>query len=164
MYITGLDPDAVVDSLDTPAFKLGQLGADDNGNIYQYLQADEAITASDVVVIANDGGASQLDATSGAAGTGTGKRIAVAPASPSQSIGSGDFFWGCVFAMSYPMGGVDSCAHNVELYATATGGKVDDVFDGDVVARGIAFHTTLSGVTVEDAVINFPYVVNTIDS
>ena len=164
MYVLGIDPDKVIDSLEVPEFTLGQLGADHLGRVFIYLEADEAIAASDVVIIHADCGSEKLDATSGAAGTGTGKKLAVAPESPSQTIAAGDFYWGCVYAVSYETGGVDSCAAHVETYATATPGKIDDVFDGDIAVRGIVFHTALSGVTVEGASINFPYVVNTIDS
>lgn len=164
MYILGLDPNQVWDSLVAPGFKVGQLGTDDDGNIFTFLKATEAIAASDVVIIHEDGTASQLDTTTAAAGTGTGKPAAVAPPAPSQAIAANDYFWGCVRSLNYETGGVDSAAAHVELFATATGGKLDDVFDGDQSVRGITFHTALSGVTVEGAIINWPMVVNTIDS
>jgi hypothetical protein len=164
MYISGLDPNLVRDSLRGPEFGLGQRGVDHLGREFIYLEADEAIVASDVVIIHADGGSEPLETTEGAAGTGTGKPLAVAPASPSQTIGAGDFYWGCRFALDYETGGVDSAAAFVELYATSTGGKVDDVFDGDQCVRGIVFHTALSGVTVEGAMINYPVLVNSADS
>jgi hypothetical protein len=164
MYVAGIDPNQVWDSLDASGFGLGQRGADHLGNEFIFLVADEAITASAVLIIQTDGGVEMLDTTSGAAGTGTGKPLAVAPAAPSQTIASGDFFWGCVRSLSYVTKGIDSAAAFVELYATTTPGAVDDVFDGDQCVRGIVFVTTLSGVTVEEAMITYPTLVNSIDS
>lgn len=154
----GLDPAQV----DTSAmFALGTRGSDDGVNEYIYLEADEAIAVSGVVIIHADFGSENLDATSGAAATGTGKKLAVAPAA---GVASGSFYWGCVCSNAFTTKGIDSCAAFVELYATSTPGALDDVFDGDVCARGIVFNVTLSGVTVQSAMINYPVVVNSIDS
>lgn len=165
MYILGIDPSQVWDSTVDPDFKLGQLGMDHRGTVWMFLEADEAIDPMDVVVVQNDGGALQLTATTGAAGTGGGMQLAVVAETQSQAIAAGDHFWGCVFAPAVAgvkANAVASVDDFVELYASGTDGHLTDVFDGDVAVRGIV---STEGDDVEPVcAITWPTVVNTIDS
>lgn len=165
MYIAGFNPTRVDDSLVGKQFGLGTLAAHDDGTIWMYLEADEAIDPMDVVVIQSDGGALQLTATTGAAATGGGMQCAVVAEVPSQAIAAGDFFWGCVFAPAVAgvkFNAVASVDDFVELYASATDGHLTDVFDGDVAIRGIV---STEGDDVEPVgAITWPRVTNTVDS
>lgn len=168
MYILGIDPNEVKDSLSVPAHKLGSLGCDHAGNVYVYLEADGTIDENDAVIIHEDYGTAAITTTLAAAGTGQGKRVAVAPGSSrSQAIATGDFYWGQVCGVS--SSGVNVAASTVkftQLYTSATAGTLDDTFVSAGKVLGIATTTTATGTgaQAEVCVLNWPFLASDVDT
>lgn len=169
MYILGIDPDEVVDSTGVPAHRLGSLGVDHQGQIFQYCEADGAIDASDAVIIHSDGGAEAITTTLAAAGTGQGKQVGVAPGSNrSQAIAAGDFFWAMRHSIgvgSRDVNVIGATAKYTQLYTSATPGHLDDAFVSAGKVMGLVI-TTLAGSAnqAEVAVCNWPFIASDIDT
>jgi hypothetical protein len=165
MYVMGIDPDKVTDSLDPPQFALGQLGCDHLGCIYQYQQAGGAIDAKDFVVFEETGTqaltTSLADAANGAA-------IGLAPASPSQAIADNDFAWFCIYApVSAGKTGnfVGGTVKDVALYASGTAGHLDDAFDLSCKVLGVWLTTTAGSAAQAEVVsLTFPHLTSDIDT
>lgn len=137
MFITGADFDRV----DTvKQFRLGTVAFDQLGCGYIYLEADSAIAAGYTVIIHADGGCDEVGSTNGANGTGVGKQVAVAP---EQTIASGSFFWGCVYAPAVAGKraylAADALAHTrlKPLGDTTSAGILDDDEDAAMYIHGI---------------------------
>jgi hypothetical protein len=175
MYILGIDPNRVYDSLEVPGANLGQLGCDHSGNIFVFLKAATTVNSNDCVIIHEDGTASAVTTTLAAAATGQGKMLAVGPsASKSQAIAQNDYFWGLRYSIgrNHP---VDSTALAVnvkgatakftQLYTCATAGHLDDAFVAGGQVVGLVT-TTLAGTAdqAEVAYCNWPVVVHQVDT
>lgn len=148
-------------------FNLGAEVTDKNGNVYRYVQADEAITA-----VANNPLALGIDANnqavilSGTIAAG-GSRIGWAP-SVTPVIADTNFFWARMrgkFPIRVATGGV---AANVSLGIIATGGRLTaaptTVSSGNAVIAGVVLATAATntasastGNTVRDAIVTYPY-------
>lgn len=147
-------------------FNLGAEVEAPNGNVYRYVQADEAITT-----IANNPLCLCLDANNQAViASGTlaagGYRIGWAP-SVTQVISDTNFFWARIrgkFPVRVATGGV---AANVSLGLITTGGRLiaapTTVSSGNAVIQGVVLATAATntasastGNTVRDAIVTFP--------
>lgn len=165
MYLQGIDPDKVTDSLDPPEFALGTMGVDHLGCIYQYQQAGGAIDASDFVVFEETGPQALTTTLADAA---NGAALGLAPASPSQAIANDDFAWFCVYA-PVSAGKVGNfkggTVKDVALYASSTAGHLDDAFDLSAKVLGVWLTTTAGSADQTEVVsLTFPHLTSDIDT
>jgi hypothetical protein len=156
----GVDP-SVTDPAGPEGHRLGEILERWDNTVWEYFQAAGTIAAFDVVIAHDDHSATAITTTLAAAGTGQGKRCAVAHHSPSAPITFGKYFWGCIFAPAHGQQKVNvliSCVKYTNLYTTATAGKLDDA--PTTLVRGMALVATEPGVGTAaiGAVINSPYV------
>lgn len=90
---------------------------------YMYVEANEALTAGNAVLVHEDYGAEQIDATSAAPGTGQGMPAGLVVA----TIASGGFGWIQIYGPGdVSLNVATSCAAHTMLHATATPGRLDD--------------------------------------
>lgn len=157
MYITGIDP--TVSGTDA-LHALGSLGIDAQGRVWIYIKADEALSDEDAVLIASDFGASQVDTTSTAPGTGAGKPVGVLV----TSIASGSYGWACVYGTGADITlnvGTGAAAYT-RLNSTGTGGRLDDdAMAGSEVIEGIVTVAAESGNSAQ-AHLTWPVVGRTL--
>ena len=173
MYIMGIDPTTGQTSAQGPAFRVGSLGAvveapslytapmSSSGStagtfegpkVFVYVSAGAGITAGQALIVSHDGEAVPATATLGAAGTGTGKRVAVATC----DIDSGGYGWVQVYGNA-DVNAVASTALHTKLSLSATAGSVDDLATtGSIVVDGM-YLDALSG-TSGHAFLNWPVV------
>lgn len=119
----GLDTSKVLTSTDVPAFKLGTIFRREDDREYMYVEGNEALVAGNAVLIHEDFGAEQVDATSAAPGAGQGLRVALAVV----AIESGGFGWVQISGVGdVSLNVATSCAAHTMLHATATAGRLDD--------------------------------------
>lgn len=159
----GVQADTVDDSLDGNSYRLGLRRERWDGSVWQRLEADGTIAASDAVIVHADQGAAAITTTLAADSAGVGKQVAVAPPTPSQSIAVGDFFWGCVFAPAnagVPVNVLTSANAGRLLNTTATAGNLDDTLLIATTVPGINITTDEpgSGAAAIAANINYPLV------
>lgn len=122
MYVMGIDTSAVVAATGTPAFKVGQLGMDNDSNIFQYIHANGVGVVGDVMIIDEAFEADQITTTNSAPGTGAGLPVGVCVA----ALADNEWGWvqrfGVVAAINV---GTSAAAHTI-LNTTATVGRIDD--------------------------------------
>jgi hypothetical protein len=122
MRAIGIDNGEVLTSSDVPEFEIGTRVHHSNKE-YIYVEADEALAAGDACIVMEDYGASQLESTISAAGTGQGMPVGLCVA----AIASGGFGW----LQIYGVGDVNlnvgsSCAVHTQLTSSSSAGRVDD--------------------------------------
>lgn len=153
MYIIGINPTQTI----TPSeltqgkgFTLGDLGADQAGNVYVFCQASGAITGAGYALF--------IDETFQAAELSTsnddfGDRVGIAPA----AVANDDYFWAQVYGIC-TIQVAASCAANARLFTTSTAGQLDDPASG--VSIDGAVLTTARGGTAGTAAgwVNYPTV------
>lgn len=146
-------------------FNLGKEVSDVNGNVYRYVQADEAITAvanNPLTLVIDEN--NQALIASGALAAG-GDRIGWAP-SITALIADTNFFWARMrgkFPVRVATGGV---AANVALGLITTGGRLTTapttVSSGNAIILGVVLATAATntasastGNTVRDAIVSY---------
>jgi len=152
MYILGIDPDRVTA---TSEHNVGSLGADSDGNIWQYVQADgTGCSAGDVVQINESNVIDQATTTTSAPGTGAGQPVGVAKVAFTASY----YGWvqrnGIVAAINV----ASSCAVHTRVNTTGTAGRVDDdATSGAELVEGLTT-TAAEASNAAAGVANWPYI------
>lgn len=159
----------VDDSVDGAQYKLGLRKRRYDGTEWIYLEADAAIDEADTVIIHADYGTEALTTTLAAAGTGQGKKLAVAPeGSLSQAIATGDFYWGCIYAPGAAgiLANMEGAAVKyTQLYTEATAGHLSDTFVSAGKVMGIVATVTAGTADQTEIVeINYPFLAADIDT
>jgi hypothetical protein len=150
-FILGLDPSKAYTSQD---FKLGLEGADDDGKVFRFVQANGALTVGQVVGIDASGQATPLTTTTSAPGAGQGQAVGVVV----TALADNQYGWvqryGAVSAISVGT----ACAIYTEVNSTATAGRVDD--DATAGSEAISGLVTSAAEASNAAagVLNYPYV------
>ena len=156
MYILGLDPTKFWDSSasEIPEFEVGDLGADEDGKIYQFVRANGALdTVGDVVLIDETGDATPVTTTTSAPAAGQGLPAGVVVV----AVADNDWCWvqrhGVVSAINV---GTSAAVHT-QLNSTASGGRLDD--DATAGAEVIVGITTTAAESSNSAagILNWPY-------
>lgn len=141
----------------TAEFGLGDRHIDHDGKIWTYVQASAAIAQYDVVVY--DETYTTLAAPVSTSNDARGDKLGVA----AVAFADNEYGWLQVYGPC-TLNVLASCAPNVELTVTATGGSLDDATTASlIVADGIV--TTAASVSVASAkagVLNFPVVGRTL--
>ena len=122
MYVQGIDTSLVVASTGVPAFKVGQLGADSDANIFQYVHANGVAVIGDVMIIDEAFEADQLTTTTSAPGVGAGLPLGVAVV----ALADNEFGWVQRFGVVAAINVATSAAVHTILNTTATVGRIDD--------------------------------------
>lgn len=159
-YILGLDPTQVWDDSagEVPEFKVGQLGADDDGKIYQFVRAKGALTVGDVVAIDEVGDADAVETTVSAPGTGQGLALGVALA----ILADNDWGWAQRYGVCASINVVDAAAVHTELNTTSSGGRLDDdATVGSEIAEGITITASASSNRAT-GILHWPYIGRTL--
>lgn len=156
----GIDLDAVTAGTTTDGagakYTLGTRVAGNNNSEYIYVQAGAAIstTTSEPFALAVDENFQAVKITKALASAG--HIVAVAPR---QIIADNAFFWACTRGTNIPLRVAASCAADVNLWTTATAGRLDDTSGGSHVAvLGVklvlaASASTSAGNTIRNAII-----------
>jgi hypothetical protein len=138
-------------------FALGTQAALQDGSVYEYVQAAEAITQYQVVGITEAGQASKLTKALADAG----RRIGVAQV----AFADNDFGWVCKRsgADTVKVRVAANCLPNERLYTTGTAGSLDDTSASQtavfgIVLRGSAGASAASalGLTIR-AIVEYPH-------
>lgn len=133
----------------TAEFGLGDVVSDGQGNVYVYVEADEAITVNAAVIIDETAGIEMVDNTSSASAFGD--RVGVV----SVAFVAAEFGW----AQIYGTATVDvatSAAANVQLNGTATAGRLDDdATAGSEDIAGMAL-TAAESSNLAACILNYP--------
>jgi hypothetical protein len=166
MYILGIDPTKVwpaTAAADDPVgFGLGDVGADGNGNIYRFVQADAGgVTAAGYVcVIKPNNSADMVETTNSAPGDSQGRPLGVAMA----AIAASGYGWLCIYGSAIPVRVAASCAKGTRLNTTATAGQLDDdATAGAEDAMGLGLDVANGGAAgTVAAAINYPFIGRTI--
>lgn len=161
MYVQGIDPTKFYDDSagDVPGFKLGQLGADSDGKIYQFVRANGALdTVGDVVGIDESGDATPLTTTTSAPAAGQGLPVGVVPV----VVADNDWLWVQRYGPTDAVNVATSAAAHTELNSTGTGGRIDD--DGTTGAEVVEGLTTTASESSNSAagILNWPYIGRTL--
>jgi hypothetical protein len=160
MYILGVDPTFIQAAGAVSAFALNTIGTSEPaGKIYQWVQADEALTVGNAVIIHEDGGAEQADTTSTAPATGQGLPAGLCVATIAlngfgwiQRNGVGDT----------TLNVATGCAAHTVINSTGTAGRLDDdASSGAEVIEGITT-TGAEGSNVATCILSWPYVGRTL--
>lgn len=161
MYILGIDPTQMWDDSEDeiPEFKVGQLGADSDGNIYQFVRANGAFSVvGDVVVIDEVGDADLVGTTESAPEVGQGLPVAVAM----SVLGDDDWGWVQRYGVTAAVNAVTGCELHTLLNTTGAPGRLDD--DGTSSAEWIEglTITAVAASNTAPGILNWPYVGATI--
>lgn len=162
MILSGIDPTQVWAATEIPGFRVGTLGADYQGNIYRFVQADaNGVTgAGYVVVIEASNIVDMIDTGVTAPGAGQGFPVGVAMA----AIAANGWGWVGVYGV-IPTRVSTLCVLGTQLNSRATVGELDDdATAGSEVVNGIAAITTNSGGASANvnAFLSFPSVGRTL--
>lgn len=160
-YVIGITPSLVWTSTETPPYRPGQRGKDDDGNEYLFVQADSGgvtqyyaavVTSTSFVV-------DMIDTTNSAPGAQAGGIVCV----PQVAIAASGYGWGLICGV----GSVRTAALAAKgtlLNTTATAGQLDDdATAGAEVINGIAL-TAATGVAAAatSAYLTYPTVGRTL--
>lgn len=142
-YVIGITPSLVWTSTETPPYRPGQRGKDDDGNEYLFVQADSGgvtqyyaavVTSTSFVV-------DMIDTTNSAPGAQAGGIVCV----PQVAIAASGYGWGLICGV----GSVSTAALAAKgtlLNTTATAGQLDDdATVGAEVINGIALTAATGG-------------------
>lgn len=154
MYIAGMDFSQTYASLTNGrGFGLGDRGSDKDGKVYTYVKASAAIAQYDVVTF--DESYNTVAAPVSTSNDARGDKIGVA----GVAFASGDYGWLQIYGPC-TMNVKASCAANVAINTTATGGSLDDdATTGAMVVDGIHLTTARAGTDGSAAgILNFPVV------
>ena len=161
MYILGLDTSVFFDTSasDIPGFLVGQLGADENGKIYQFVRANGALdVVGDVVVIDETGDASPLTTTTSAPGAGQGLPVGVVVVAAEDN----DWCWVQRYGVVAAINAATGCAAHTQVNSTASGGRVDDdATAGSEAIDGLTITATAASNTAA-GILNWPVVGRTL--
>lgn len=155
-YIIGINPDSVTEDQE---WKLGTLGQDYNGDIYQYVQADATgFSAGDAVIISEANVADQADTTASAPGTGQGLPVGV----PTADFTASYYGWVKRYGTVTNLNVATSAAAHTALNTTGTAGRLDD--DATAGAEAINGLTTTAAASsnAAAAILLWPYVGRTL--
>ncbi len=138
-------------------FLLGTMHSGTDGQIYQYVQAGEAIstTTSEPYWLAIDENFQAIKITQAAADDG--HYVAIAP---QQIIADNSFFWAIRRGSNFNGRVAVSCAADAVLWTTTTAGRLDDTSGGshvriqNVVIVAAASASTSAGNTIREVLIN----------
>ena len=160
----GIDLDAVTAGTTTDGanakYTLGTRAAGNNNSEWIYVQAAEAIstTTKEPFALAVDENFQARKLTKALAIVG--HIIAVAPA---QIIADNAFFWACTRGTNIPLRVAVSCAADVNLWTTATAGRLDDTSGGSHrVVLGIKIVTAASASTSASNTVRNAIITNTL--
>ncbi len=150
--IGGADPTRTTTEAE---FGLGDVVSDGQGNVYVYVEADEAITANAAVLIDETAGIEMSDLVSTAAGFGD--RVGVV----SVAFVSAEFGWAQIYGTAI-VNVATSAAANAQLNSTASVGRLDDnALSGSEIILGLVLSAAESG-NLAACVLNYPTVAGTI--
>jgi len=141
-------------------YTLGQRCAGDGNSEWIYVQAGEAIstTTKEPYALAVDENFQAMKLTKALAISG--HIIAVAPR---QIIADNSFFWACTRGTNIPLRVAVSCAADVNLWTTATAGRLDDTSGATHrVVLGIKIVTAASASTSAANTIRNAIITNTL--
>ena len=132
-------------------FSLGEIVTNDDGKVYIYIQASEALTANAAVLITEAGASEMVDTTSTASAFGD--RVGVVEV----AFAINEYGWAIVYGATTVAAGT-SAAANTALNSTSTAGELDDdATAGAEVIDGLVATAAESGGTAS-AFLNFPTV------
>lgn len=160
-YVIGITPSLVWTSTETPPYRPGQRGKDDDGNEYLFVQADSGgvtqyyaavVTSTSFVV-------DMIDTTNSAPGAQAGGIVCV----PQVAIAASGYGWGLICGV----GSVHTAALAAKgtlLNTTATAGQLDDdATVGAEVINGIALTAATGGAAAATvAYLTYPTVGRTL--
>jgi len=112
----------VVASTGIPGFKVGSLGVDSDGKVYQFVRANGAGVIGDVMAIDEVYDADQVTTTVSAPGTGAGLPCGVCVA----TLADNEWGWLQVKGVVAAINVATSAAVHTILNTTATAGRLDD--------------------------------------
>jgi len=160
MKSIGLNTSEVRTSAEGPAFKLGErCSSVANEREYIYVEADEAITSGNAVLIHEDYGAEQIDSTSSAPGAGQGMPAGLAVA----TIASGGFGWVQVKGPGdVNLNTGTSCAVHTQLTSSATAGQLDDATTAGLEVIDGFVTTGAEASNLATCMLNYPTVGRTL--
>lgn len=160
MYILGLDTSVFFDTSasEIPGFEVGQLGADHEGKIYQFVRANGALAVGDVVGIDEVGDATPVTTTTSAPAAGQGLQAGVAVVAAADN----DWCWVQRHGVVASVNVGTSAAVHTELNSTATGGRIDD--DATAGAEVLVGITTTAAESSNSAagILNWPFIGRTL--
>lgn len=160
MYILGLDPTRVWDDSEdeVPEFKVGQLGADEAGNVFQFVRANGALTVGDVVAIDEVYDADAVETTVSTPTTGQGLPLGVAV----SVLADNDWGWVQRVGVCASINCVSDTGVHTELNTTASAGRLDD--DATVGAEKVPGITITGSIASNRAagLLNWPFIGATI--
>lgn len=118
----------------TPEFDLGTQGTGEDGLIYLYVKATEAIAAYDAVVVSNGFLASKITKTL----VDKGYVVASVPALNTgiSSIAAADYFWVCISGLTSVNVITGSSASVSPVYTTASAGALGTASGSQSLIRG----------------------------
>lgn len=155
--VIGGHPDfTVTSSQQDRRFGLGDHAIGDDGSMWVYCEADEALEASDVVQIASDWGMQAVDTTATANAFGLWVGVV------KVAFASGEFGW----VQRSGIANVNvktNCSATSQLNSTAeTGYLDDDQTTGAENIDGIVTFATITASASTSAILNFPVVGTTL--
>ena len=134
-------------------FSVGDRATGKDGSIWQYVQANGAIAAGDVVLLDEDWQADQLDLTNSASAFGQSVGVAAA------AFADNEYGWVQVFGVCDAINCGSSCAANATVNSTSTAGRVDDdATAGSEDIDGLILTTAESSGNTAPGLLNYPKV------
>lgn len=153
-YLIGVNPSEVVGSaglLEGRGYKLGDLGTDEAGNIFRYVQADGAITGEGYVVTMTRAYQAAMLSTSNDV---YGDHVGVAQA----AFADNDYGWVMVHGVTLIRGEQDALANSI-LGPTGDAGQVDDAAGSGLFIRNMILTTAVGGSdATAEGWINWPVI------
>lgn len=146
--IPGIVTQSLTVASDTQKHPLNTVVFGDDGAMYQYIQASEALSTYGAVAIYGNGTGRLLD-TSIAGATGVLQARSVGWAQ--TSIASAYYGWMARMGNKLTINVADDCAAGVRLFTTATGGVLDDATISEGLVVGVQLTTTSSLATAMTA-------------
>ncbi|MDY0072491.1 MAG: hypothetical protein RBR77_07555 [Thauera sp.] len=160
-YVIGITPSQVWTSTETPPFRPGQRGKDDDGNEYLFVQADSGGVSQYYAAVVEDSSftADMVDTTNSAPGASQGMPVVI----PQAAIAASGYGWGLICGVG-SVRVAASAAKGTRLNTTATAGQLDDdATAGAERVTGVALMSA-NGVAAGavSAFVTYPYVGDTI--
>lgn len=140
-----------VDPSDTPTaqgFALGDTYRDADGTTYEYVKASAAIAQYACVGIDEDGNAAEMTKTI----ADDNWRVGFAQV----AFASADYGWVAVQGKNIRCKLAASCAADVPLYTTSTGGVLDDASTSQTKVEGVCAIAAITAATNAEIIANFP--------
>jgi hypothetical protein len=160
-YVIGITPSQVWTSTETPPFRPGQRGKDDDGNEYLFVQADSGGVTQYYAAVVEDASftADMVDTTNSAPGVSAGMPVVI----PQVAIAASGYGWGLICGVG-SVRVAASAAKGTTLNSTATAGQLDDdATAGAEVINGVSLLAANGGAAgAVSAFVTYPYVGRTL--